>query len=160
MSVPCILIYDLRDQPYNVWLALAGAGLILVGAVWARVMRSRKGFGRWAILAIAVVWAVSSAYGVLWRTHVLRAAMAAGHYDVVSGVISSYSAAQEDEKRGDEFVVNGILVSVPGESHLEPGFHKMRREGSPLDTGTPVRLAMIGDTVVRVEICAAAPEGR
>jgi hypothetical protein len=81
----------------------------------------------------------------------LRHALEAGRYSVVEGEVTDFNPMPRNGKGYESFVVSGKRF-IFSDSELTAGFNQTTSHGSPIHVGAYVRIAYIGDTVVRLEM--------
>jgi len=150
----CQLIYDVRSESVPLWTLALGLSLIIVGAALARFMPRARFMARWSVLIFALVWTFMMCLAVR-PYYSLRKALPSGAYITIEGPITEYHALEERQHGLEYFVVDGSRFAFSS-GDIGPGFKWTRVRGSRLDVGSYVRLAVVDDIIVRLEICKTA----
>ena len=112
----------------------------------------------WFIFAFAIFWTVF-AFGKTLNSYLtLKSALADGKATVVTGAVVDYQP-QRDQMRGtppEHFCVEYKCFDLRS-MDVRTGFNETRLDGSPIREGLLVRLAYVGDTIVKLEIAQQQP---
>lgn len=157
-------VFDVTREGFTAWRvpALTAIGVILAIAmlVFVRHHSSVVGGRRthvWLFLALFIFVSSCSAIQDFASTYVpyshMRDSLATGHYAIVEGLVTDFKPAPYDAFTDEEFTVSGHRYSYRQYSR-GPGYHLTRAHGGAIREGVPVRLAIVGGSIARLEVAA------
>jgi hypothetical protein len=156
--------FDVAEAGYQAWpFLLPGAAFVVFGlaavsqpARLQRILpsalkgRLRQRFGL-VFLVFAVLWTATS-FAQTWSEY--RRAVAAlvdGHYEVAEGAVRDFVPMPYGGHSMESFKVAGTSFSY-SDYVITAGFHTTASHGGPLQGGMTVRIAHVGNLILRLEI--------
>ncbi len=155
-----VTVFDLAEAGYRQWpfaafgLLFVGVGILLVrhrrqlptsGPTW---FRSTFPF---LFLGFAVLWTTIGFVGTYGQYHVLRRALREGRVAIVEGPVENFVPMPYAGHAMESFTVGGVRFSY-SDYVVTAGFNNTSSHGGPIHAGRFVRIAHVGDDIVRVEV--------
>lgn len=153
------LVYDLQQSGYQHWWLMA-VGLVFIFAglvtVVIQIRSSRAKLNLWPL----VTPVCASLFGFLWigvcylnysLYAELRDAVRDGKSKVVEGRVTQFVPMPYEGHAQESFVVGEKSFSY-SDYNLTKGFNQTKSHGGPMHEGLQVRIAYVGDSIVRLEV--------
>jgi hypothetical protein len=156
MPVEYFTVYQISKQSTDWSFALAGVIPLIVGVVIIMGMRRFKwkqphwfmpifacGFG--------LLWLCTAGLSVLHEDSQALAAYQRGDYQLVEGNVTDFHPMPYEGHQDECFSVQDKRFCY-SDYVIAPGFRNTASHGGPIRSGLPVRIAYLGDTILRLEI--------
>lgn len=148
------VVYDIQQAIYPAWwVTLVGLIFISIGALVFYVMYGTSELKE-KLLSIGFIL-----FGILWvaigllsysEMEKVRAAVRAGNYQVVEGVVRDFAPMPYGHGK-ESFSLNSQSFSY-SDFVLAPGFSQSKSHGGPIREGLQVRVSYIGESIVKLEV--------
>jgi hypothetical protein len=158
------VVFDAANQSSVVWpqaaipLVLLGVGALLVFApdLMRRLAphglqgRARTIFS-YVFFTFALGTTIFTFKTMIGGRSAAAEALRSGHYSVVEGPVTKFVPMPYTGHAMESFVVGGNRFSY-SDYILTPGFHNTASHGGPIHEGLYVRIAYVGNDILRLEV--------
>jgi hypothetical protein len=154
------VVFDVSEQTPD-WqfpafgLLFIGVGLVLVLGRNRAAQNIRATILPWAMLAFSLIWIGGALASVLGGHSRAVQALKSGAFGTAVGSVENFQAETMNHKR-ETFTVSGLRFSY-SRYIISPGFRQTAAEGGPLRNGVPVRIAYVGNEILKLEIESTTP---
>lgn len=156
-------IFDLSSEGFRLWpgpavgalLLLAGAALIAVNARLPQP--SLRLFNRvfpFLFFGFAVVWTGVTSLGTYREYREISAALDGNRLQQVEGSVTDFRPMPYPGHTMERFCVRTVCFAYSDYVHTF-GFHHTMSHGGPIRDGLGVRIAYVGNVIVRLDIVAS-----
>jgi len=153
-------VFALSDVRYAALpYVLGGLGFVAIGV--GLVVFPPGGphrIGRWIgrgfgvlFLAFSLFWTLTAFFGSYADYRRVADAIAAGRYAVVEGRVHDFRPMPAHGHALEHFCVQQACFAY-SDFEASPGFNNTASHGGPIREGLPVRVAHVGNTIVRLEV--------
>jgi hypothetical protein len=112
--------------------------------------RARRGFG-WVFFSFAVLWTALSALAIYGSDVKAILRLMSGQYQTVEGRVDNFVPMSPDGHIKESFTVSEVRFSH-SEYEFNPGFNQSSLHGGPIRQGLPVRIAYVGNIILRLQV--------
>lgn len=145
-------VFDITRTGVEWWFPAAGAAMALLGLFEVSNHSGRRSAWRgWLLVVIGASWAVSFGSWELYQRHKLIKAFDTGAYATVEGNVENFDPMPATGHRNECFSVRSARFCY-SDYVLSPGFHQSASHGGPIRQGLHVRVAYVGDDIVRLQV--------
>jgi hypothetical protein len=156
-------VFDIASEGYKAWKFVApGFGFIVLCLLMVRFHKYlpfwplkvtdkfKKGY---AILGLAfcIFWTVTSFYSTYGQYHRLMKARNAGTYSTVEGKVTDFIPMPHEGHKNESFTVGGKRFEY-SDFEVSAGFNNTASHGGPIKPGLQVRIAYVGNSIVKLEV--------
>jgi len=149
-------VFDISQKGFDWWFPAAGLAFLAVGIflIWLGKKKTWTGFQRWTgyyFVAFSSLWTLA-AFGTMWPEYTnLHNAYMQGQYSVVEGEVENFRPMPYDGHQDECFSVKGVTFCY---SDYGPtaGFNNSTSHGGPIRAGLPVRIAYLGNHILRIDV--------
>ncbi|MGO9485058.1 MAG: hypothetical protein ACLPX9_10815 [Rhodomicrobium sp.] len=110
--------------------------------------------GRRYLRAVALLVLIGSAISAVWLTYEyvrMKYMIVHGHYNVVEGIVENFRPMPFSGHSVESFDVNGVHFSY-SDYKFSQGFNNTSSHGGPIRQGLHVKIAYMGNTIIKLEI--------
>ena len=150
------LVFDLSQKSFRWWFPSIGILFVLLGVIliWygkhARWRRIYLVFP-WVIVVFSATWS-TIAYVALHGSYVrAQYAYRSGRYSIIEGQVENFRAMPYEGHSEECFTIRSHSFCY-SDYVMMPGFNQTSSHGGPIKQNLKVRLAYIGNTILRLEI--------
>jgi hypothetical protein len=161
----CSTYYDLSEQGFaNWWFLVLGLFMNLLGITLFAVGRALSR-GRSDVISIllrvggavfCIVWTILSTYqtAIGYRQYQeLLQMKREGAEQHIQGIVKNFSPYDLSKNSpAESFELDGRLFSY-SPNEIRAGFRETSAKGSPVHDGAYLRIAYIGDSITKLEVC-------
>jgi len=153
-------IFDLTQEGFRLWPGPALGGVLLVVGAWLVASRDRLStatlpvFNRifpFVFFGFAVVWVVVMSAASFREYRELSAALKSNRLLLVEGRVTDFRPMPYTGQVLERFCVRGVCFAYSDFVHTF-GFHNATSHGGPIRDGLAVRIAYVGNVIVRLEV--------
>jgi hypothetical protein len=162
--------YQLAGPPLEAFLpAIVGFAVLALALVASYAARTRGPPSAWiqhgrtvaiAIGGLAVVFGGAGSARRLLAYGRLERAIAANNVEIVTGCLSGFAPARKGWSASDVIVMGQRIIRYGGRE-AGPGFRQVEAAGGPIHPDSQLRIVLVGDTIVRLDVdqhaCPSAP---
>ncbi len=151
-----VTVYQISKQSTDWGFALAGGIPLLVGIILIFAKRKFKWEQpHWAMPIFAcgfgILWLCVAGVSVVHESSNALTVYTRGEYQVVEGVVTNFHPMPYEGYQDECFSVQDKRFCY-SDYMVTPGFHNATSHGGPIRSGLPVRIAYIGNMIVRLDI--------
>lgn len=163
-------VFDIGQQGFAGWVAAYGMLFVPVVAllVFRPFVKRRasqpampggvRPLSSRVILGFAACWIVAAFIATLVPYRAAVAALRDGHYSVVEGPVTDFVPMPYTGHAMERFSVQGQPFSY-SDFIVTPGFRNSASHGGPIREGLYVRIAYVGNTILRLEVARQRASG-
>jgi hypothetical protein len=169
------VVFDLSTQPFAFegWMiplfVLPIVGLILVLTPQQIVdrffTRGPKGTAgkifAWVFFLFSGIVSMTWLFTSVTGENSLKSAVKSGNFSVAEGCLQHFHPMPEEGHDTERIEINGRVLEY-SDYIITAGFHTTESHGGPIHPDSKIRLTVVGDDIVRVEVqqhsCPTAPE--
>ena len=156
MPIDYVTVFQISTQSPNWFFALAGGIPLIIGMV---ILWGRRRFGwkqppwLFAIFfcAFGLFWLCTAGMSVLREDFQMKTAFQTGNFQVVEGVVTDFHPMPYEGHQDECFSVQDQRFCY-SDYGVTSGFHNATSHGGPIQAGLPVRIAYVGNNILRLEI--------
>jgi hypothetical protein len=158
-------IFDLSNEGLHVWpgpviavlLLVTGAALIVASArVSQPSWRSFRRIYPLLFFGFAVIWTGVTAFGIYREYREISVAMTEHRLELVEGRVSDFTPMPYTGHTMERFCVRNVCFAYSDYVHTF-GFHNTVSHGGPIRDGLGVRIAYVGNVIVRLDVATTRP---
>jgi len=146
--------FVITEKPFDWWFAIAGLLGGVAGVVCITLGR-RLHWRRWQVgyffIGFAMLWFFAVSYPMYVHFRELRSAYTSGRYLTVVGPIEDFRPMPYQGHQDECFRVSRAEFCY-SDYEAMPGFNSSASHGGPIRAGLPVRVAYIGNVILRLDI--------
>jgi hypothetical protein len=162
--------YQLAGPPLEAFLpAIVGVAVLVLALLVSRAARTRGPPSAWihhgrtaaiVVGGLAVLFGGAGSARHLLAYGRLERAIAANNVEIVTGCLSGFAPARTGWSESDVIVMGQRIIRYGGRVS-GPGFRQIEAAGGPIHADSQVRIVLVGDTIVRLDVdqhaCPVAP---
>ncbi|HKF49751.1 MAG TPA: hypothetical protein VKB38_20490 [Terracidiphilus sp.] len=150
------LVFDIAQQGYKWWFPACGLGIIAIGFVFHQlgklgILRRPGRLFPYFFFGFACFWTIVVFVSTGSEYRRIRSAYRDGHYKVVEGVVTNFQPMPYSGHQDECFTVE-LQTFCYSDYSVTPGFNNTASHGGPIYEGLPVRVAYVGNVIVRLEV--------
>jgi hypothetical protein len=158
MPIEYRTVFEISQKGFTWWFALVGLLPAIPGAVIWHKRKTHRLPGRaiwvsYVLPGFAVLWVclVSVPEGISYLK--LQKAYRMGRYSTVEGTVADFRPMPSAGHSAECFRVKTQEFCY-GDNIISPGFNNDIVHGGPIRAGLPVRIAYVGDDILRLDVDA------
>jgi hypothetical protein len=149
-------VFDLHEKGFNWWCPAIGliflfAGTILIWLGKRNHWQSTRKWMGYVFVAFAAFWTISVFVGTYSEYSRVRSAYEGGEFATVEGLVTGFQPMPYEGHQDECFTISSQTFCY-SDFDLSPGFNNSASHGGPIREGLPVRVAYVGNTIVRLEV--------
>ncbi|HEY1933364.1 MAG TPA: hypothetical protein VGG99_15230 [Acetobacteraceae bacterium] len=167
-----VTVFDASDPSFFGYWWFPSFGLLFVGVGFLLVFRPAhmqhltpsglQGMARrifsLCIFVFAMLWTALASTVAFTQYWFAASELTAGRYSVVEGPVTHFVPMPYGGHADESFVVEGHRFAY-SDYVMTPGFHNSASHGGPIREGLYVRIAYVGNTILRVQIAREGAGG-
>jgi hypothetical protein len=153
-DVPYKVVFEISQKGFDWWFPAAGVVIMVIGASSLLIGKPQKSTHRgavYALIALSTLWTLLVLYSTLHEYLVLHQAYRKGQYSVVEGQVENFHPMPAEGHQDECFSVK-YKTFCYSDFVLTAGFNNTASHGGPIRAGLAVRVAYVGDHILRLEV--------
>jgi hypothetical protein len=156
MNAHYVTLFDISTKSFDWHFPAAGVPFLVIGAVliWAGKRNKWTGIRRWNgyfFVGFSLLWTFITFRIMFWDYSDLHRAYQNGNFSIVEGQVENLRPMPYRGHQEECFTVKDATFCY---SDYEPtaGFNNTTSHGGPIQSGLPVRIAYIGNNILRIDV--------
>jgi len=151
----CSPAFDINQKSFDFSFHVAFLVVVALISTFAWLARRNRWFQWGTAYALAVtglILFVVSLTGSVIEYKQLHHAYNSGRYSLVEGLVDNFSPMPFEGHQAECFAVNGVRFCY-SDYDRTAGFNQTSSHGGPIRQGVRVRIAYLGNHILRLELC-------